>query len=564
MRVRMPLATKCLLVFGGAIALSLLAASLAPLIRMNSIVDDGQLDLSRLMVSVWDRLDREATSGRERWTEQIVQAEYAGIPAQRLSVSQASAIGQDDEFVARAIRVFQEDPQATEVYEQRRRLTSFEYRYARAIRSSGTPARPDGSQAGAAGASPAPGSTPELRGVILLDRRSIEASRLLLVNAVYLFIAGGAILVLSLSAFFFVADRLILRPVRALTSTAERVREGDLSIRSEIVTGDEFERLSETFNLMLGDLHSTQNQLRAINQALDTKLNELAEANTALYDSARLKGEFLANISHELRTPLNSIIGFAELLVEIARTEASASSGADQPPALQKRLRYLDNIVTASRGLLELINGLLDMARLEAGKIDLRPERVVVTDMCQGVLGLIAPLAEKKGITLRSELADDVPIIETDPKKLQQVIFNLVSNAVKFTDSPERTGKPGIVTLRAERLVGGDAREGAERIRISVIDTGSGIPPEEQPRIFEKFHQVDRGHTREHTGTGLGLAICKELVGLLQGELQLVSEVGHGSMFSVILPSAIDRELADEIQLEARFRGKVTRRRTWF
>ncbi len=541
MRLQWSLATKCLLVFGGAIAVSLLAASLAPLVRMNAIVDDGQQDLSRLMASVWDRLDREAGKGEPRWHEEGKDSEYAGIAARRLALPEAQTAAQNDSFLAEALKELAKDDRKDEVYSAKRGLTSFEYRYVKAVRSGASDQR-------------------RLDGVILLERRSFEASRLLLVNIAYLLAAGTAIVAFSLTTFYFITDRLILRPVRALTTTAEKVREGDLTIRSEIRTGDEFEHLADTFNSMLGDLHSTQIQLRSINQALDTKLNEVAEANVALYDAAKLKGEFLASVSHELRTPLNSIIGFAELLLEIARAESSGESS----PGIQKRIRYLENIVTASRSLLELINSLLEMARLEAGKIDLRIEKLSLRDACQGLAGLIAPLADKKGIALKVELAEDLPVIETDPTKFQQIVFNLLSNAVKFTESPEKSGKPGAVTLRAERIVSAQSGNEVDRVRISVIDTGPGIPPEEQERIFEKFHQIDRGHTREHAGTGLGLAITKELAGILQGDITLFSEIGRGSMFSVILPVRMDAELATEIQLEARFRGKVAGRRTWF
>lgn len=543
MPARSSLATRILVVFGGAITVSLLAASLAPLVRMNAIVDEGQQDLSSLMADVWDRIDRSQTTADSRWAAEAVESEHAGISARRLSLDRARRDAENDPFLSSSLDRFLSDPRQDEVHAARRGLTSFEYRYVRALRAG-------------------PPDSRELKGVILLERRSYEASRLLMVNLAYLVAAGTAIVAFSLTAFYFLANRLILRPVRALTATAEKVREGDLAIRSEIRTGDEFERLAETFNLMLGDLSSTQDQLRSINRALDTKLNELAEANVALYDAAKLKGEFLANVSHELRTPLNSIIGFAELLLEIARAEAPP--GIDLAPAVQKRIRYLENIVAASRGLLELINSLLEMARIEAGRVDLRLERFSLRDACQGLLGLIAPLADKKGLTLKLELSDDLPIIETDPTKFQQVVFNLLSNAVKFTESPERSGKPGVVTLRAERLVASQAGGQSERVRVSVIDTGPGIPPEEVGKIFDKFHQVDRGHTREHAGTGLGLAITKELAGILQGEVTVFSEVGRGSMFSLILPVQTDPDLAAEIQIEAGFRGKVAGRRTWF
>jgi two-component system sensor histidine kinase BarA len=364
------------------------------------------------------------------------------------------------------------------------------------------------------------------------------------------------VIALAVLVFYLITHYLVLSPVRALKETAELVREGNLAIRSDITTGDEFQELSETFNGMLTELQRTQEQLRAINAALDLKLGQLAEANTALYESAKLKGEFLANVSHELRTPLNSIIGFAELLNDIASAEAQAG---DDSTRLAKRLRYTGNILVSGKNLLDMINGLLEMAKIEAGKIELRIEPVVLRDACEGLVGLIHPLADRKGIELNLDIEPDLPIIETDPKRFQQIVFNFLSNAVKFTPSKEAAGKAGQVTLRAERLasrgVGGAPAQ--ERVRVSVIDTGPGIAPDDQPRIFEKFHQLDGSHTREHPGTGLGLSICKELAAVLQGELQLVSDLGRGSMFSVILPVKMDRDRAAEIKLESAFRGSL-------
>ena len=211
-------------------------------------------------------------------------------------------------------------------------------------------------------------------------------------------------------------------------------------------------------------------------------------------------------------------------------------ASASPEPALSthKRLRYNENILTAARSLLALINSLLEMAKIEAGKVELAIAPMDLREACEGLLGLISPLADKKGIQLKLELPEAAPVVRTDARKFQQIVFNFLSNAVKFTESLERTGRPPVVTLRAERLPAPDA--GPERVRVSVIDNGPGIPPEQHSRVFEKFHQLDSSATREHTGTGLGLAISKELAHVLHGELQLVSDVGKGSMFSVILP----------------------------
>jgi len=396
-------------------------------------------------------------------------------------------------------------------------------------------------------------------GVVVVDRRSALASGVVFVNRVLLVASGLFASAFAFALFFYITRRIVLAPVRELTDTAELVRAGNTAIRADIHTGDEFEQLSEAFNAMLENMVDQQQQLRGINKSLDLKLTELAEANVALYETAQLKGEFLANVSHELRTPLNSIIGFAEILKDIAERELDRATAepidepnpnAHQHPdphdrirQLEKRRRYTENIVTAGRSLLEMINELLVMAKIEAGRVTLNIAEMNVADACEGLLALIRPLAERKNIQLELQLGSaalpagggkpgsDLPVLRTDPQKLEQIVFNFLSNAVKFT--PEE----GRVTLRAERLSGPD---GEPRVRISVLDTGPGIHPEDQDAIFEKFNQVERGHTRAVSGTGLGLAIAKQFTEMLQGEIQLVSEENRGSMFSVIVPARID------------------------
>jgi signal transduction histidine kinase len=375
-----------------------------------------------------------------------------------------------------------------------------------------------------------------------LQRRSVSATRLLVLNTTFVFVAFAWIFLLAMAVFWFVTRRLVLQPVRELTTATQRVREGNLNIRADITTGDEFQQLGDTLNSMLSDLQASQDRLRGINSALDVKLHELSEANSALYQAAKVKGEFLASVSHELRTPLNSINGFAELLLEVAKNDAEKP---DAPASVLKRIRYLENILTAGRGLLALINSLLEMARIEAGKVDLRIERVALREACEGLLGLISPQAGRKGITLKLEVADDVPIIKTDPRKFQQIVFNFLSNAVKFIQPLEKTGREPIIILRAERLPATSV-DTEERIRVSVIDNGPGIPPEQQDRIFEKFVQLDSGYTKEQqSGTGLGLAICKDLATVLQSEIQLISDVGQGSMFSLIMPVSVSTATSD-------------------
>mgnify|MGYP001286533237 CR=1 FL=1 len=392
----------------------------------------------------------------------------------------------------------------------------------------------------------------------ILERTSEQAAVEAAVNSLFLLSAGVLVLAVALTVFWMITSRLVIRPVATLRQWAESVADGNTDERCTLKTGDEFQQLAQTFNKTLDELEEREKKLRAINAAMDVRLNELAEVNEALDKAARLKSEFLAGVSHELRTPLNSIIGFADLLLDIARQEIKREGSASDD--LVRRQRYLENIVDGARGLLELIEGLLEMAKLEAGRSQINRELVNPVDACRGMVGLIEPLAKRKGVLVELEAKKDVPLIETDPRKLQQIVFNLVSNAVKFTDRVGTDGKPGRVLVRVERLPG----EGGEpRARICVIDNGPGIAPEDQQTIFERFIQLESGHERGYGGVGLGLAICRELAGLLQADIHLVSEVGRGAMFSVVLPLRLDEQRLQEARLEAKFRGVLTRQGSW-
>ncbi|MGV6814411.1 MAG: ATP-binding protein [Phycisphaerales bacterium] len=527
------LSTKCLLLFGGASALVITIALSLPLLRMNGLVGSGELELARSVYATWTSI-HEPDMRAESFAA-------GGTTITPLTRNQIDATTRDNRFVHRAMRRFERSLTKVEYFDADWSGWNRIYRYARATRDSST----------------------NVTGMVVLEHRSDGAGWLLVVNLLYVLAAGVAVLALALMVYATIINKLILRPVESLQHTAELVRDGNLDTRSQIDTGDEFEELSETINLMLAELERQRDQLRDANKAMDIKLAELSEANSALFESARLKGEFLASVSHELRTPLNAIIGFAELLLEIARKEVAINAECeDEPPfdpaELSKRERYLVNIVSAGRTLLEMIESLLEMAKIEAGRVELNVTPMNLAENCQALVGLIHPLARKKGVTVTLDVSPEIPIIETDPKKFQQILFNLLSNAVKFTGNDHggnQGGKRGEITLRAEPIHN-DAT-GADQVRVSVIDNGDGIAPEDQKRIFDKFQQVDSSHTRSHAGTGLGLAIVLELTRLLQGEIQLVSEVGAGSMFSVMIPTKIDPVLFEEARLEAKFRGAL-------
>ncbi len=607
---RLSLATKCLLLFGAATVLIISSALAVPWFKMNSMVDETELEVARQVLSTWEQavaragpqllgmpgsatptVDGESASVESAAEPRRAASTPAGMrlamlqAGRRLFASDATLLivgaaeygvaSQRSSLVQRAWGALERDNKQGEYSEAAWRFTVREYRVVRAIR--------DGEG--------------KLEGVLILERSSPAAASEMLFNTLYLFAAGCVALGFAVLVFYLVTNRIILSPVRRLRETAEEVREGNLDTRSDIQTRDEFEDLAEAFNEMLTALQAQQKQLRAINASLDEKLNELTERNVALYEAAKLKGEFLANVTHELRTPLNSILGFAELLDEGFGRETDT----DDSGRMAKRRRYVENILTAGRTLLELITGLLEMAKVEAGKMEMQIRPVDIRERCEHLAALMKPVADKRGVELRLELNDDMPRVDTDARKLQQIIFNLLSNAIKFTADAHEAERDAaqlrefagearglvrtpIVTLRAERLVprmggagsgGGGANAGAntsggsgpnvgdvaERVRISVLDTGPGIRREDMGRIFEKFTQLDTGYTRKHAGTGLGLAICKELTSMLQGELIVQSEPGMGSMFSVILPLTMDVARVAEMKAEGEFRGTLAGQR---
>lgn len=334
---------------------------------------------------------------------------------------------------------------------------------------------------------------------------------------------GTALLIMTGS--WIIVRYIIVKPVKHLKDVSDAISAGELNVRSEIQTGDEFEDLSHAFNRMLRNLVSMQDQWRKVNADLDRKVDELAQANMALYESNRLKSDFLATMSHELRTPLNSILGFSDVLL--------SSETLDD-----KQKRWASNIQSSGQKLLALINDILDLAKIEAGKMQVRIEEFSIQEVCEGLLNMFRQMAEKKNIDLRGQVDPDIPRLRQDITKLQQILQNLLSNAIKFT--PEG----GRVSLRAET----DARH----IILTVSDTGVGIAPEEQDLVFQKFRQSGNPLTREHAGTGLGLSIVRELTKLLGGDIVLQSELGRGSTFTVRLPLHLSEEprlefdLADE------------------
>jgi len=340
---------------------------------------------------------------------------------------------------------------------------------------------------------------------------------------------------LAMLAAYAIVRYVIVKPLEHLRDVADEVRRGNVQARAEIHTADEFEELGVAFNRMLRGLVDSQEDLRKANSSLDDKVDELAQANLHLYEMNRLKSDFLATMSHELRTPLNSIIGFSDVLGSIESLD-------------DRQKRYVQNIRSSGRMLLEMINDILDLAKIEAGKMEVRPAAFRLESIVSAQCDMVRPLAERKRIDLGFDIGPGLDELEQDPAKVQQILANLLSNAVKFTPDGGR------IDVRA-RLA--DEAAGGADVVLDVIDTGVGIAEEEQQAIFEKFRQGrifqtgDDAMTREFSGTGLGLSIVRELCRLLGGDVTVSSQLGRGSRFTVRLPLRLSARIPGATQPQA-------------
>jgi CheY-like chemotaxis protein/CHASE3 domain sensor protein len=316
-------------------------------------------------------------------------------------------------------------------------------------------------------------------------------------------------------------DRRDLRD--ALEETQRQAEELQTQQEELRVQNEELEQQSQTLQESQGRLENQQTELEQINahleeqtQAIARQRDDLARAQADLQRASTYKSEFLANMSHELRTPLNSSLILAKLLSE----NHDGNLNAEQ-------IKFAETIYSAGNDLLTLINDILDLSKIEAGKLDIRPEEVTLARLIEELGDVFRPIARDKGIELGVGVDAGAPAtLVTDPTRLAQILKNLLSNALKFT---ERGG----VTLRVRR----DGRDG---LAFDVKDTGIGIAPEQHEVIFEAFRQADGTTNRKYGGTGLGLSISRDLARLLGGELKLESAPGRGSTFTLTLPARIE------------------------
>ena len=359
------------------------------------------------------------------------------------------------------------------------------------------------------------------RGIVLAPMRQllIEIGMLAVI-----FVAAGAIA-------GWLASRRITRPLVSLTDTAEQIArtEGSGPIKSG---GDEVERLTDAFGRMVArveearteleqqveEAQSLAEELEATNDELRGALTEADVAKEAAQHANRVKSDFLAVMSHELRTPLNAIIGYGEII----RHELCGPVTSDQQEKLRRMRRSADE-------LLRLINQVLDLERIGAGQEQVVLETAEVGDLLRATAADVEPLAAERGLTLTITSPDPPIIIVSDVDKLRQILLNLMSNAVKYTE-------------RGEVRVSVDQTNGM--LRLVVQDTGIGIQPEDRHHIFEPFWQADQRLTRRVGGTGLGLTIVHRLTQLLGGEISVESTPGQGSTFTVRLPLSPSRNVA--------------------
>jgi signal transduction histidine kinase/DNA-binding response OmpR family regulator len=390
---------------------------------------------------------------------------------------------------------------------------------------------------------PIMGPTNRPLGTLYLKAEQSEADRDRLSN-----LLRGSAIVFLVAALLAVAmayrfQGTITEPITELARVSSTVqRERDYNERVQVSASGEIGELINSFNAMLDTIQSNTSQLeqsrvaaedahekvvqahdqleeanRTLEARVDDRTRLLAKAVKDAEEASKAKSSFLAKMSHELRTPLNAIIGYSEIMKEDAEDDGDT-----------RRAEDLDKVLNAARHLLGLINDVLDISKIEAGKMELFLETFDLTKLITEVIATASPLVSKKGNTLAIDCPADIGSMHADATKLRQMLLNLLSNASKFTEK-------GTVTLKAVRVI----EEDADYMELSVIDTGIGMTQEQLGRLFQAFSQADASTTSKYGGTGLGLAISKQFAQMMQGDITVTSTPGVGSTFTIRMPAKV-------------------------
>ena len=343
-------------------------------------------------------------------------------------------------------------------------------------------------------------------------------SRALLITVTYAIVA---------SLWIYASDQALM----ALAPDTETFR------RWSVYKGIGFVSVTSLLLLLLiwwafGALERAYADLKTLNQNLEKRVGartqELKLVATRAEAADHLKSSFLATMSHELRTPLNSIIGFTGIILQ-------GMAG----PITQEQKKQLGMVRSSARHLLDLINDVLDISKIEAGQLQVRQDPFELTDVINQVMESVSPLAEKKSLSLDRDIAVDLPAMYSDRRRVEQILLNLLNNAIKFTDRGSILLQVDLVSqarVDANKDASPHSEQPVPSVRFRIADTGIGIRPEDIEQLFKPFSQVDSGLTRQHDGTGLGLAICGRLTHLLGGTIGVDSQWSQGSEFTVILP----------------------------